>query len=292
MSINADTSSAADAGVNLQTRSVPAQRHPADAEAPQSSSMSDKRIDPDSPRQSLTAAQLEGRACIQCGSEERHLAPAGTLLDVKVVECYTHQQERRLAASPAEWLTVSPCPAWCRDEHSGSDHPDDREHNSLYLNTALQTMPYINYGHGDKPEYKPTGIMTDLVQHYREAEPRICFGDTGDHASYYMTLDEAQEIALHLLVLVSAGRDRSAVPEPQSVISERTGCRPWCTRHWPEDVCDSGAIEGAWLTHDGDDAQIWFHEYGDNGTALPDAERLACAIVRLAVLARGRTMSV
>ncbi|MBF8192916.1 hypothetical protein ITP53_46030 [Nonomuraea sp. K274] len=86
--------------------------------------------------------------------------------------------------------------------------------------------------------------MTDLVQRYREAEPRIRFGDTGD-TSYYMTLDEAQEFALHLLVLVSAGRNRSQISEPPSVVSEKPGCRPWCTRHQLEDVCDSGAIEGA-----------------------------------------------
>ncbi|MFB4285030.1 hypothetical protein ACBJ59_57875 [Nonomuraea sp. MTCD27] len=129
--------------------------------------------------------------------------------------------------------------------------------------------------------------MINLVQHYREAEPRVCLGDTGDHCNYYMTLDEAQEIALNLLMLVVAGRDRAEIADSQPPESMTPGCHPWCAQHRPDDICDSGVIEGAWLTHDeGDGALIWFHGYGDDGMSVQHAERLVRAILNLAVLAR------
>ncbi|WP_375118518.1 hypothetical protein [Nonomuraea sp. MTCD27] len=148
-------------------------------------------------------------------------------------------------------------------------------------------MPYDNYGTPENPQYKPVVSMINLVQHYREAEPRVCLGDTGDHCNYYMTLDEAQEIALNLLMLVVAGRDRAEIADSQPPESMTPGCHPWCAQHRPDDICDSGVIEGAWLTHDeGDGALIWFHGYGDDGMSVQHAERLVRAILNLAVLAR------
>ncbi|GAA2842679.1 hypothetical protein [Nonomuraea rubra] len=192
------------------------------------------------------------------------------------------------AVSPAGWLSVSMCPAWCSDSHNGMDYPEDREHGCRYLETDLQTMPYDNYGTDGNPRYRPCQAMANLVQHYREGEPRVCFADSSDKATYYMTLDEAQEIAFHLLTLVAAGRNRAEIGEIPQSVSVAEGCQPWCNRHRPGDCCASGNVDGAWLTYDDeqDGALIWFHTSGDGGLPVSEAERLALAISRAAVLAR------
>ncbi|WP_133061526.1 DUF6907 domain-containing protein [Streptosporangium minutum] len=161
-------------------------------------------------KESLTMAQRNGRACVQCGSSDYPLKPAGMLLDVAVVECDSHAWERDAAANPPTWLT-KPCPAWCTEQHRGGDHPDDRQHTSVIHSTDLLTMDFENFGSPTKPEHRPVSLMTDLVQGHLEAEPRICLNDSTDKGtSYYLSLAEAEEIAAHLLQLVAAGRGRTA----------------------------------------------------------------------------------
>ncbi|WP_449061375.1 hypothetical protein [Planomonospora algeriensis] len=271
-----------------ENTTVPAQRPLADtAPALRTVTVAGAQIDLVALRDSLTPAQRMGRACVQCGRNDERLESAGTLLDVQVVECFTHRYSRHNAASPADWLSISACPSWCNSGHRGSDHPDDRQHGSLYLETVLQTMRYDDYGLPGKPEYKPVIAGVNLIQHYRETEPRICVSDTGEHGEYYLTLDEAQKIALDLLTLVLAGRDRAEITEMEDSVNETPGCRSWCTRHGSDDTCDSGVREGAWLTQDREDgALIWYDGYGDDGMDVQHAERLVHSILNLAVLAR------
>lgn len=272
-----------------ENTTVPAQRPLADtAPALRTVTVAGAQIDLVALRDSLTPAQRMGRACVHCGRNGERLEPAGTLLDVQVVECFTHRYARHNAASPAGWLSISACPSWCNSGHRGSDHPDDRQHGSLYLETVLQTMRYDDYGLPGKPEYKPVIAGVNLVQHYRETEPRICVSDTGEYGEYYLTLDEAQKIALDLLTLVLAGRDRTVVTDTEHLVNEAPDCQLWCTSHHPDGTCDSGTDEGAWLTHDQEDgALIWYHGYGDGGMNVQHAERLVHSILHLVVLARG-----
>ncbi|MFB4285031.1 hypothetical protein ACBJ59_57880 [Nonomuraea sp. MTCD27] len=117
MSISTDTSTPAE---DLRVQStIPAQRPSTEAPpSPQDAATATAQIDLAALRESLSPAQRKGLACVQCGRDDGLLEPAGTLLDVKVVECYAHQRARREAANPAEWLALSACPSWCDREHA------------------------------------------------------------------------------------------------------------------------------------------------------------------------------
>lgn len=288
MAISTNSSMPKEAMKNLQTATIPQPRQPDEqVECSRQPSSSNGQIDLVALRDSLSSLQRTGRACVQCGRSDLPLQPAGILLDIKVVECYSHGYDRRDAASPAHWLAAGPCPPWCDDIHHGGDHPEDREHGSSYLDTTLQTLPYDNYRTSDNPEFKPVIAMARLTQNYREAEPRICFTDTRDKSTTYMTLDEAQEIVLNWMTLIVAGRERAEIFEPPAAVSERAGCHPWCRDHRTEDTCDSSPLDKARLTYDADDgALIWFDGFGDDGHTVAQAERLVSAILRTTVLAR------
>ncbi|MFD8562472.1 DUF6907 domain-containing protein [Streptosporangium canum] len=160
-------------------------------------------------KDSLSPAQRNGRACVSCGASGGILKPAGVLLDVKVVECETHIWERDAAANPPTWLTA-PCPAWCTERHRAGDHPDDRQHVSVIHATDLLTGDFEDFGMPGKPQFRPISLLADLVQGYREAEPRVCLSDSATKGTcHYLTLAEAEEIAAHLLQLVAAGRGQS-----------------------------------------------------------------------------------
>lgn len=159
----------------------------------------------------LTPAQYAGRACITCGASDTILKPLGKLLDRDVVECETHEWRRRDAAGPASWLT-QPCPRWCTDApdihegftiHRASDCPEDRRHSGDYFSVPLHTMDYVSFGPPASPSFKAREVMANLVQHYREAEPRICLSDDVDTFAIYMTLDEARRHRDHLTELLA-----------------------------------------------------------------------------------------
>lgn len=161
----------------------------------------------------LTSDQRWSRACIQCGKAGGILKPAGKLLDIDVVECDNHQWDRREAKNPPVWLT-QPCPAWCVTRHSGPDDPGDRIHDSPLMAVPLLTMDFINYESPTEPRFAPVELMVDLVQGYREAEPRIVLNDTSDKWSDYLSLYEAEQLAKNLTALVDAARRNTLIGNP------------------------------------------------------------------------------
>ncbi|MBG0818190.1 hypothetical protein [Planomonospora sp. ID82291] len=160
---------------------------------------------------SLTPAQLNGRACITCGAAGEILKPIGKLLDRDVVECDAHKWERDGVENPPTWLT-GPCPAWCIARHHAMDCPEDRQHSSEILGVDLTTHDFENCGTQDSPAFRPVSARVDLIQHYREAEARVCVG-VGDDTSFRLTLAEAEQHARHLLRMVALARGQVSSPE-------------------------------------------------------------------------------
>lgn len=81
---------------------------------------------------------------------------------------------------------------------------------SVIHGTDLLTMDFENFGTAARPEYRPNALMADLVQGYREVEPRVCLIDSADKGTaYYLSLVEVEEFAAHLLRLVAEGRGQS-----------------------------------------------------------------------------------
>lgn len=113
----------------------------------------------------------------------------------------TQQQERPV------WFTA-PCPAWCAYGHDHLEWAfDDRRHRSEDSDVTLTVMDAIVDEVEGKAVIVPRVISVSLDQHYREAEPRVCVahGDEADAAAY-LTLDEAEQHARHLLSLVATAR--------------------------------------------------------------------------------------
>lgn len=52
----------------------------------------------------MTEAQLDGRACVLCGREAKHMVPAGTISGVQVFQC----QDGIACAAAAEQLPPGP----------------------------------------------------------------------------------------------------------------------------------------------------------------------------------------
>ncbi|GII86610.1 hypothetical protein Ssi03_46000 [Sphaerisporangium siamense] len=241
-------------------------------------------------KQSLTAGQRNGRSCYRCGSTERPLVPAGKLLDVDVVECDVHRWERDNQASPPLWLT-GPCPAWCEEKHRGSDHPDDRKHHGGTLSVPLLTIAFENFGTRDEPRLAPVELLADLMQHHREAEPRVVLGDTSDTFSRYLSLGEAQRFAFDLVELVAAGRtgtDVQTLPAPGGA----AGCQPWCAKEHDPGCPELCLAENEPVPVSGSpaDAFVGLSHHPDDGTVIDvdsalhltvdEAEVLVLALLR------------
>jgi hypothetical protein len=121
-------------------------------------------------------------------------------------------EEERKSTEPAYWLKSDPCPAWCvdTDMHRSSDDPDDRNHGSSVHNVELSSMPpSVAFAVFQAPE-----LVLTLVKRHREVEPRVSINDSGDKTNLYATIDEAEQIAFHLLDLVRQARDQ----EPLKVL--------------------------------------------------------------------------
>ncbi|MFI6299514.1 DUF6907 domain-containing protein [Nonomuraea sp. NPDC050790] len=155
---------------------------------------------------SLTMAQRNSRACIVCGGSDYPLKPVGKIGNTPVVECDMHAFQRERAADSPAWLTA--CPAWCIEDHHGADHPDDRVHWSAYRSTPAHTMQYEDCGSPNEPGHMAHSASLVLVQHYREAEPRVSLSDNAnDKWSLQMTLAEAEQVARHILDIIHTARE-------------------------------------------------------------------------------------
>lgn len=156
--------------------------------------------------ETLTEAQRAGRACVICGAETG---------DLKKMELYAHTDgETWLVACigrPA-WLT-GPCPAWCVETHRALDCPDDRNHFSPGHHVEATTMDWPNAGSTEQPRWAPRHLMADLLQHYRETEPRVVLYDDETNTTHHLTLSEARDYAFAILDLVAKGSEQ----EPPTV---------------------------------------------------------------------------
>ena len=189
----------------------------------------------------LTPSQLDGVACVKCFAEDDAMVPAGIVNGVQVfacIPCEDKREDKQLPAAwekaaqeaaskaaeavrieyqsamqaikaerdsdaPAYWLQSFPCPEWCTDTdaHRSSDDPADRQHDSDVHAVAFETMrPSTSYA-----TYQAPDLALGLTQGYREAEARVWMemdGEPVGHAS----LDEAEQLAFHLLDLVRRAR--------------------------------------------------------------------------------------
>ncbi|MFI7148429.1 DUF6907 domain-containing protein [Nonomuraea sp. NPDC050022] len=150
----------------------------------------------------LNAAQLDGLACVTCGSDDQPMKPVDVRDGVQVFECAEH--------SMPYWQT-EPCPAWCRDVHKGSDEESDRLHTSPWQITPVTTMDMENFGHGSGlPSWVAHTAEVSLQQGYREVEPRVLMHDAAnDRYHLYLTLDETKQLANAMLAHVAAARGRA-----------------------------------------------------------------------------------
>lgn len=98
---------------------------------------------------------------------------------------------------PAPAWQPEGCPAWCEcgDLHRDGDRYADRLHCNLGAHFPLSLADR------DEPDEVPT-LDVNMLQHYREASPRIWIGRDGTNNGNEMTVDEAREVALKLLELV------------------------------------------------------------------------------------------
>ncbi|MFG1826711.1 DUF6907 domain-containing protein [Microbispora bryophytorum] len=273
----------------------------------------------------LTPQQRGGLACVRCGSSDQPTIPAAVVDGVQLFQCVTHDQIpgedlkvraaylqgvlKGTATPPADrpglraaaqtrladlsrydrlapsWLT-RPCPAWCTERHGDRDYAVDRNHRGHTLVTPLLTMDFVNCGSPDEPRYEPVELMCDLVQHHREAEPRINIGDTNDFSDD-LSLGEAEEFARHLFTLVALGRNPARAQARESA----AGCRPWCVHHDDVHGCNgfseptAAGLVGLTRTAE-DDTHVWL---GDRHMTPAEAEQLAAVLLAQAALARSNT---
>lgn len=147
----------------------------------------------------LNEAQRDGLACITCGSDDQPMKPVDHLDGVQLFECAEH--------SMPYWQS-EPCPSWCAEIHQGKDEESDRIHTSPWAITSATTMSSENFGRGSStPSWVAHTAEASLQQGYREAEPRILFMDAAnDRYQQYLTLEEAERHAEHLLTLIRQAR--------------------------------------------------------------------------------------
>lgn len=109
----------------------------------------------------------------------------------------------------AFWLT-DPCPAWCEfvRNHSDRDDYDDRVHQGVARRVVATTEDLDRdtvdgQVHLDR---EPPDLTVQVVQHYREQEPRLSLHRGETRKGAYLTLDEAEELAAILGDLVKEAR--------------------------------------------------------------------------------------
>jgi hypothetical protein len=109
------------------------------------------------------------------------------------------------------WLTAD-CPAWCEQPgwHKDSDRYADRRHSGkpVYVDLTAEEPPMA----GESPKAKvfddPEFATVYLLQHYREAEPRIWVGKGETNEGIHLTLAEAEQLAGQLRARVDEAAKR------------------------------------------------------------------------------------
>lgn len=126
------------------------------------------------------------------------------------------------AVKRAAWLTQGyhVCPEWCDGGHDTTDSYDDREHIgtiSAVTLTADDTWPDEDPGVARLGAAGLPHVNMYLVQHYREAEPRVWLGKGGSNQGVYLTVAEAEVLAAELRYLVEAEiASRRTLPEREA----------------------------------------------------------------------------
>jgi hypothetical protein len=155
-------------------------------------------------------------------------ACAGDLAGIKADHALASADIAALAATVAAQEKPRPswqaeaCPSWCVVPHRENDHPDDRYHDSEFSRVNLTTEPPetevidgVTYGADDVPE------LSALLSQHDEAEPRIVLIHN-DRNQAYMSLAEAEDVALGILSLVRAAR-RPDAPRPKREVDITLG---------------------------------------------------------------------
>ncbi len=124
---------------------------------------------------------------------------------------------------------ITACPAWCEisDRHTFNAAAEDRVHSGQPAVVALSLA--AAQPNDDYSSYELTTLQAYLRQQHREVEPAIHLG-VDESAGQYVTLDEAERLAVRLLELVAAGRGAGSSAATQSSCT----VVPWCTI--PDDV--------------------------------------------------------
>jgi hypothetical protein len=108
------------------------------------------------------------------------------------------------AARLPDWLPDG-CPSWCDygELHKDVDAYDDRTHCRSALSFPLTAEEPLDEHHIDRDGAE---VDVSLIQHYREASPRVWLGREGSRQGMHLTLDEAERLARELLARVALAR--------------------------------------------------------------------------------------
>lgn len=106
------------------------------------------------------------------------------------------------------WLTED-CPNWCAypGEHAGRDMYDDRSHSGeagRILLTAEEPMTSEKPGGGIEVYDDPSHMDVYMIQHYREAGPRIWIGRDGSNVGMHLSIADAEQLITELRARVDA----------------------------------------------------------------------------------------
>lgn len=118
----------------------------------------------------------------------------------------------RTAPVRPSWLTED-CPTWCAwpDEHANRDMYDDRTHageSAQIALTAEEPMIYKKPGGGIEVYDDPSQMDVYLIQHYREAGPRIWIGRDGSSEGMHLSIADAEQLIAELRARVDAAAQR------------------------------------------------------------------------------------
>jgi Domain of unknown function (DUF6907) len=124
-----------------------------------------------------------------------------------------------LAEAPYPYWQVQPCPPWCMMTvpHQDHDMTADRVHASAFrhIDLTLEDARTDRSGPGRKLVCEPAHLAVQLIQEYRERDPRVVV-TVNSETDLYLTVAEAAGLAQGLAALVGSG----SAGEDQ--------CPPWC----------------------------------------------------------------
>lgn len=154
--------------------------------------------------------------------------------------------EERTDVTPARpsWLPNG-CPPWCQQPgHLDGDRYEDRIHAGSTSHMTLTAAEPPTSLTGPGYDNEPATVETNLLQHYREAEPRVSLMRDEDSMGD-LTLAEAEQLAQELLKRVIDGR----TGQREATDHARPDCPAWCTEDHtlPDDGAHGGEIYGVEL---------------------------------------------